>query len=599
MTVAVFPGTRIIDMPDLGAVTDTSSFVGERAGSGRFGALALRTYISTALNSVAPEDYGALGDGSTNDTAAINAAIATGKNVRFGAKTYQVTNLNPPTTTGQRLVGAGSGATVIRSGAVSGPVFRLANGSNKVAIIGMTITRSVVPDATGCGIETAHTGANDAVAEILLYDLLITGQQRGLCLGPTDFSMVRDVIVDSCHGDGIYVTNTVGTNSVASMALQWTFDHVLAQFCDGHGIFVEGVAQTMANAPALALGEFRNVSTFANTGGGIWFEGGPNCKIADIRIGSNSFFGADGSHEIYLDTYGVNHSIEAFIELAGTLPTGIGSATPASNAARGILISANNSGVLIHDTVVNGCANEGIYSAAALYGALGAPVSVSGCQITNNGLAGLVGAQSGIMLAAGATAGMIVSGSFIGQWNVAAGTGNQKFGVSIGQDKITISGCRITGNATSALNMLTNVTAANSSIDGVHGDAASVGAYLENVQAVSVSLSTGVTTNVTAFALQPGDWDVRGVVSFAPAATTTVASVNIGINIVTAAFPGPTSGLQTTLAGGLTTGAAQTIPVGPGQITLTAPGTIYLVAQANFGVSTMQAGGRLSVRKMR
>jgi hypothetical protein len=75
--------------------------------------------------------------------------------------------------------------------------------------------------------------------------------------------------------------------------------------------------------------------------------------------------------------------------------------------------------------------------------------------------------------------------------------------------------------------------------------------------------------------------------------------VNIGINIVTAAFPGPTSGLQTTLAGGLTTGAAQTIPVGPGQITLTAPGTIYLVAQANFGVSTMQAGGRLSVRKMR
>lgn len=38
-------GVRIVDMPDLGAVNDTSSVVGERAGSGRFAALALRSYI--------------------------------------------------------------------------------------------------------------------------------------------------------------------------------------------------------------------------------------------------------------------------------------------------------------------------------------------------------------------------------------------------------------------------------------------------------------------------------------------------------------------------------------------------------------------------
>jgi hypothetical protein len=39
-------GVRIVDMPDLGAFSDTSSLVGERAGSGRFGASGLNSYLS-------------------------------------------------------------------------------------------------------------------------------------------------------------------------------------------------------------------------------------------------------------------------------------------------------------------------------------------------------------------------------------------------------------------------------------------------------------------------------------------------------------------------------------------------------------------------
>jgi hypothetical protein len=39
-------GVRIVDMPDLGAITDDSSVVGEHAGSGRFGATAFRSYIA-------------------------------------------------------------------------------------------------------------------------------------------------------------------------------------------------------------------------------------------------------------------------------------------------------------------------------------------------------------------------------------------------------------------------------------------------------------------------------------------------------------------------------------------------------------------------
>jgi Pectate lyase superfamily protein len=42
------PGIRVVDLPDLGVVNDGSSVVGERAGSGRFSAVALRNYMAAA-----------------------------------------------------------------------------------------------------------------------------------------------------------------------------------------------------------------------------------------------------------------------------------------------------------------------------------------------------------------------------------------------------------------------------------------------------------------------------------------------------------------------------------------------------------------------
>jgi hypothetical protein len=83
---------RIVEMPDLGTVTDASSVVGERSGSGRFGALALKNYVATGLGTAAAIDaetaarvaaatgisaksYGTVGNGVADDTAALQAAI--------------------------------------------------------------------------------------------------------------------------------------------------------------------------------------------------------------------------------------------------------------------------------------------------------------------------------------------------------------------------------------------------------------------------------------------------------------------------------------------------------------------------------------------
>jgi hypothetical protein len=51
---------------------------------------ATRTMAALAMNAVSIEDFGAAGDGVTDDSAALLAAIASGNPVRFGAKTYAI-----------------------------------------------------------------------------------------------------------------------------------------------------------------------------------------------------------------------------------------------------------------------------------------------------------------------------------------------------------------------------------------------------------------------------------------------------------------------------------------------------------------------------
>jgi hypothetical protein len=54
------------------------------------GAASTRTIAALAANAVSVEDFGAAGDGVTDDSAALLAAIASGNPVRFGAKTYAI-----------------------------------------------------------------------------------------------------------------------------------------------------------------------------------------------------------------------------------------------------------------------------------------------------------------------------------------------------------------------------------------------------------------------------------------------------------------------------------------------------------------------------
>ena len=78
------------------------------------------TTQSLPLNDVArPEDFGALGDGVADDTAAVVAAVATGKPVLFGSRTYIINGQWTIATATAILIGT-PGATILRRASQTG-----------------------------------------------------------------------------------------------------------------------------------------------------------------------------------------------------------------------------------------------------------------------------------------------------------------------------------------------------------------------------------------------------------------------------------------------------------------------------------------------
>jgi hypothetical protein len=74
-------------------------------------------------NAVTVEDFGAIGDGVTNDTAAFTSAIATGNPIQLSAKTYLIDGFSVDTSAAQFILLGIPGRSTIKRGAVVGGAF--------------------------------------------------------------------------------------------------------------------------------------------------------------------------------------------------------------------------------------------------------------------------------------------------------------------------------------------------------------------------------------------------------------------------------------------------------------------------------------------
>lgn len=147
----------------------------------------------------------------------------------------------------------------------------------------------------------------------------------------------------------------------------------------------------------------------------------------------------------------------------------------------------------------------------------------------------------------------------------------------------------ITPNQTSGI---TGTTTNNNAVAGAWGE------YQSNVT-TGISISSGTGFNATSISLTAGDWDVSGVVTYIPAASTVINSQAAGISTTSATLPAGSIGAFNLLAATLGTGAAQAYPSPTVRVSLASTTTVYLIGQAFFTVSTCTANGAIRARRVR
>lgn len=179
-----------------------------------------------------------------------------------------------------------------------------------------------------------------------------------------------------------------------------------------------------------------------------------------------------------------------------------------------------------------------------------------------------------------------------------------------GAGTLTYSGINYNTGSTNGMNV---TTISRSVFDGGYykgnnsGGANSAGMIGEQIRSyvgsgTPISLSTTAAANITSIALTPGIWDVSAMGAFITAATTVPTKFQISISANSATVAGMVGDsdalLNLSTAASLGTGYQPTLAVPSFRVTISANTTYFLVALANFTVSTLTAYGRLSASRV-
>jgi hypothetical protein len=135
-----------------------------------------------------------------------------------------------------------------------------------------------------------------------------------------------------------------------------------------------------------------------------------------------------------------------------------------------------------------------------------------------------------------------------------------------------------------------------------NANAGSIGELVTSVIATgsSVTLATGVTSNITSVSLTAGDWDCSGAVDFTFGATTSYTNLIGSISTTTGTIGGQDSKFDfETPASVPTAGADATFTLPIVRQLLSGTTTVFLVAQGTFTVSTLKAYGTIRCRRVR
>ncbi len=399
------------------------------------GSLYVRTIQSRLEDRVSVKDFGAVGDGVTDDTAAIQLALNTARNIFMPPGTYRITSPVTISFTGQTLNGSGESSCVISSES-AGAALEIAVNVEYLIMTAFKIVRPLAfrPATAGMNGITFLGYVNLVYMENIFVEFCYTAYE----LNVTGFSYIHNCWASQCVMHGFYCHQGTTTD----VTFQWTMNRCFVQVCGGNGYYFRA---DNANA---SVGEMINCVTYGNTGNGMLYEAVAPYGLYGVRI-TGGFVGSDDLAGIRLNTnvsFG-NKISGAYFELCGT---------------NGIQIDSGSGRTVISDCFLTINNWNGIYSATN-------ELNISGTTVIASGQAAVAGKMNGIHIAAGR---VNISNCQI--------IYNNEYGILVNTDGNSITSNDLSSNSSGPFGSTTTVTTTQ-----LFGN-------LPSTQATSISLSAGL-----------------------------------------------------------------------------------------------------------
>lgn len=342
--------------------------------------------LQTSINEmfINVKDYGAVGDGINDDTEAFENALANGGCIYVPNGSYIVSKPLAISKVFTVLIGSSAGGNADTLGC------------SKIVYTGrgnfLTIPTFMITTISNLLIVNKGASTNNGVVitnvdYFNFNNVHVTNFYYGFRIDGSSYGNITNCNADRCYGDGFFITS----NTTLAMA-QVNIKNCLSELNNGVGFhFYNNTTE------AMPVANFEGNKTFANSNGGVIYEGSLNHKITGIYI-SNCFLGGDGIADLAFIECGdfpisVNN---CYFEQAGMENTGRNFDVPAKQL--GNAIKVNNSYVSI--TGCNICT-----SAEAGVAYTGGNVKINGCDFYNCGVGSSINdVQRSGVLAAGAKA---------------------------------------------------------------------------------------------------------------------------------------------------------------------------------------------------
>lgn len=367
-------------------------------------------------SSIAPQDYGALGNGVADDTTAIQnaitAAAVTGNVVSFPPGTYQVST---PITVGAgvTITGGNLGAVNIRitAGFVGASVFNITGAGSVIQSLTLTGTSTTYSSNPACdGIRVSNA------VRCTLQDLYITYVNGfGVNVLASSTSSPQWLVLDNVHtyrgNQGIHILGITG--STPSFSTNTFIENCnVEQTAGADGLFIE-------DARNVTISNLQGSNRSTSTGNTVHIKG----ACAAVTVNSFSLGALDGAtaqaQPVVLIESGANGTPEAVTFSAGRIQNG----TPGMRVTAGNRITAT--GVDFYQN-----ANYGFQTS----GSASPSIWVLGCTFNLNGY---VAAASNFDLISSITNGLIIVSQCL--FATPVGTSSQQVASAVSANGMTVT----------------------------------------------------------------------------------------------------------------------------------------------------------------